>query len=147
MKYLRMMIPAALALAGCGTEATDLTVLRCTAGGTPPPTDCALLQMVARDGAGNVIPFATVKVDSVVTGLGIAYRSGSAPTAGDGGFSLLVFRVNRFQQPTTPDTATVEVKMFNGATPVSRAAVRMHFSPLEEVLLITAGTATFTAYP
>jgi hypothetical protein len=139
-------LPAALALAGCGTEATDLTTLRCTAGGTPPPTDCAFLQMVARDGTGNVIPFVTVKVDSVI-GLGVAYRSGSAPTAGDGGFSLLVFRVNRFQQPTVPDTATVEVKVYNGTTPVSRAAVRMHFSPLEEVLLITAGTATFIAYP
>ena len=147
MRLLRLMLPAAVALAGCGTEATDITTLRCTAGGTPPPTDCAFLQMVARDGAGNVIPFATVKVDSVVTGIGVAYRSGSVATAGDGGFSLLVFRVNRFQQPAEPDTATVEVKLFDGTTPVSRAAVRMRFSPLEEVLLITAGTATFTAYP
>lgn len=133
-------------LAGCGTEATDITTFRCTAAGTPPPTDCALLQMVARDVTGNVIPFATVKVDSILPA-GIAYRSGSAPTAGDGGFTLLVFRVNRFQQPATPDTATVEVKVYEGTTPVSRAAIRMFFSPLEQVLTTTTGTATFTAYP
>ncbi|HEX7024436.1 MAG TPA: hypothetical protein VF187_06430 [Gemmatimonadales bacterium] len=132
---------------GCGSEATGVTILRCTAGGTSPPTDCALVQAVARDATGNVLPFLDVKVDSVLGQLGYAYRSGTAVTAGDGGFTLLVFRINRFQQPATPDTATVEVKGYDGTTPISRAKLVMRFFPLGEVLTPTSGTASFVAYP
>jgi hypothetical protein len=92
-------------------------------------------------------------VDSVVSAIGQVYLSSSTTSAGDGGFVLLVFRIDRFEQPTTPDTATVYIKGYAdpnppiGAVPVSRAAVVMRFSPLGELVDPTVGIAVFHPVP
>ena len=144
------LFPTALALiVGCDTTATQVTTLRCTAEGQPPPTDCAFVQAAARDPSGNPLGFLPVRVDSVVPSLGQAYLSGSTTSAGDGGFIILVFRMNRFQQPHSPDTATVYVKGYAspnppiGASAISSAAIVMRFSPLGETVIPTVAPAVF----
>ena len=92
-------------------------------------------------------------MDSVVPGIGQVYLSSSANSAADGGFVLLVFRISRFEQPSTPDTATVYVNGYAdpnpplGAPAASRAAVVMRFSPLGELVTPTTGIAVFHPVP
>ena len=146
--FLRLA-PASALILGCGSTLTQVTTFQCVAEGQPPPADCALLQVVARDPAGNALPFLPVRVDSVIPALGQAYLSTSEVSAGDGGFVLLVFRMSRFQQPSIPDTATVYVKAYADPDPaigtpaISRAAVVMRFSPLGETVTPTVGPAIF----
>lgn len=151
MKY---QLGALLALAlGCGTSATQVTTFQCTAQGQPPPTDCAFVQAAARDPDGNRLGFLPVRVDSIVPALGQAYLSASTTSAGDGGFTLLVFRMNRFQQPSAPDTATVYVKGYAlpdpaiGTPAISRAAIVMRFSLLGETVFPTVVPAVFHPLP
>jgi hypothetical protein len=68
----------------------------------------------------QVRPF---RVDSVVPAMGQAYLSASTISAGDGCFTLLVFRMNRFQQPV------------------------MRFPPLGETLIRTVVPAVFHPLP
>lgn len=150
--FLRLA-PAPALLLGCGSTLTQVTIVQCVAEGQPPPTDCALLQAVARGPDGNALAFLSVRVDSIVPSLGQAYLSTSEVSAGDGGFVLLVFRMSRFQQPSTPDTATVYVKAYAepnpaiGAPAISRAAIVMRFSPLGETVTPTVGPAIFHPLP
>jgi len=151
MKY---GIGSLLALAiGCGTTATEITTFQCTAEAQPPPTDCAFVQAAARDPNGNPLGFLTVRVDSMVPSFGQLYLSGSTTSAGDGGFTVLVFRMSRFEQPHTPDTATVYVKAYAspnpaiGAQAISRAAIVMRFSPLGETVVPTVVPAVFHPLP
>jgi hypothetical protein len=89
----------------------------------------------------------------VVSGVGQVYLSSSTTTAGDGGFVLLVFRISRFQQPTTPDTATVYINGYAdpsppiGTTPISRAAMVMRFAPVGDLVDPTVGVAVFHPVP
>ena len=149
----RLVILAAALAPGCGSTLSQTTTFECTTQAQPQPTDCALVQAVARDAAGNAIPFLPVRVDSVVSAIGQAYLSSSTTSAGDGGFVLLVFRINRFEQPSTPDTATVYIKGYAdpnppvGTAPVSRAAMVMRFSPVGELVDPTVGIAVFHPVP
>lgn len=147
-------VAAALAVAaGCGSTLSQTTTFECTAQAQPQPTDCALVQAVAQDPSGNAIPFLPVRVDSVVSGIGQAYLSSSTTSAADGGFVLLVFRINRFAQPTVPDTATVYIKGYAnpspplGTAPISRAAMVMRFSPLGDLVDPTVGIVVFHPVP
>jgi hypothetical protein len=147
--HFSLLPPALVLILGCETTATQVTTFRCTAGGLPPPTDCAFVQAAARDPDGNPVGFLPVRVDSMVPTLGQAYLSGSTISAGDGGFTLLVFRMNRFQQPPTPDTTTVYVKGYAspdpaiGAPAISSAGIVMRFSPLGETVIPTVVPAVF----
>ena len=150
---VRLMILGAVLAVGCGSTLTQITTIECTAQAQPQPTDCALVQAVARDPAGNAHPFLPVRVDSVVPTIGQVYLSGSETTAGDGGFVLLVFRINRITQPATPDTATVYINGYDdpnppvGTPPTRRAAVVMQFSPLGGLVQPTVGIAVFHPVP
>lgn len=152
LAFLRLASASALIL-GCGSTLTQVTSFQCVAEGQPPPTDCAILQAVARDPDGNALGFLPVRVDSIIPSLGQAYLSASEVSAGDGGFVLLVFRMSRFQQPSIPDTATVYVKAYAdlnpaiGAPAISRAAIVMRFSPLGETVTPTVGPAIFHPLP
>ena len=149
----RLVILAASLASGCGSTLSQTTTFECTSQAQPQPTDCALVQAVARDPSGNAIPVLPVRVDSVVSGIGQIYLSSSTTSAADGGFVLLVFRINRFQQPTTPDTATVYIKGYAnpsppvGTAPVSRAAMVMRFSPLGGLVEPTVGIVVFHPVP
>lgn len=151
--FLLLLVSGVASIAGCGTVATQSATFQCVAQGQPPPTDCAFVQAVAQDPSGNVLGFFAVRVDSMIPALGQAYVSGSTNTAGDGGFVLHVLRMNRFEQPDTPDTATVYVKGYATADPplgaqaMSRAAILMRFSPLGETMTPTVGTAVFHPLP
>lgn len=148
----RLVFLAALA-PGCGSTLSQTTTFECITQAQPQPTDCALVQAVARDPSGNAIPFLPVRVDSVVSGIGQVYLSSSTATAGDGGFVLLVFRISRFQQPTTPDTATVYINGYAdpsppiGTAPISRAAMVMRFAPVGDLVDPTVGIAVFHPVP
>ena len=153
MNHMGRLLLAVVPLLGCTSVATQSTTLVCELSGSFTATDCAVLQMAARDGNGNIAGFLPIRVDSVVPGIGQAYVSAATQTAGDGGFTLLVFRVSRFEQPDAPDTATVYVKGYAAANPplgaaaVSRAAVRMRFVPIGDQVPPTTGVATFTPMP
>jgi|GEM_PF-1812206 len=152
LRFRLVILVAALA-PGCGSTLSQTTTFECTTQAQPQPTDCALVQAVARDPSGNAIPFLPVRVDSVVSGIGQVYLSSSTATAGDGGFVLLVFRINRFQQPTTPDTATVYINGYAdpsppiGTAPISRAAMVMRFAPVGDLVDPTVGIAVFHPVP
>ena len=90
LAFLRLASASAL-ISGCGSTLTQVTIIQCVAEGQPPPTDCALLQAVARDPDGNALAFLPVRVDSIIPSLGQACLSTSEVSAGDGGFVLLVF--------------------------------------------------------
>jgi len=147
------LVPASGLLLGCGSTLTQVTIFQCVAEGQPPPTDCALLQAVARDPNGNALAFLPIRVDSIVPAVGQAYLSSPEVSAGDGGFVLLVFRMSRVQQPSLPDTATVYVKAYAdpnpaiGAPAISRAAIVMRFSPLGDTVTPTVGPAIFHPLP
>jgi len=147
--YSLLLAPALALIIGCGTTASEVTTFRCTAEGQPPPTDCALVLAAARDPSGNPFGFLPVRVDSMVPALGQVYLSASTTSAGDGGFTLLVFRMSRFQQPQSPDTVTVFVKGYAspdpaiGAPAISSAAIVMRFSPLGETVVPTVAPAVF----
>jgi hypothetical protein len=151
--FLLLLVPALAASTGCGTATTQITTFQCVPQGQTPPTDCAFVQAVARDPNGNPLGFLAVRVDSMVPAIGQAYVSGSTNTAGDGGFVLLVLRTNRFEQPHSPDTATIYIKGYAAADPpigaqaVSRAAMVMRFSPLGETMTPTVGVAVFHPLP
>src|SRR5688572_24816869 len=130
LRFPLVILVAALA-PGCGSTLSQTTTFECTTQAQPQPTDCALVQAVARDPSGNAIPFLPVRVDSVIPAIGQVYLSSPNTSAGDGGFVLLVFRINRFEQPAVPDTATVYINGYAnpsppvGTTPISRAAMVM----------------------
>ena len=149
-----VILAASLAVApGCGSTLSQTTTFECTTQAQPQPTDCALVQAVARDPSGNAIPFFPVRVDSVIPSIGQVYLSSPTTSAGDGGFVLLVFRINRFEQPAVPDTATVYIKGYAdpnpppGTAPISRAAMVMRFSPLGDLVDPTVGIAVFHPVP
>lgn len=151
MRRFRALLP--LLLLGCDSTLSQETSYRCVLEGSFEATDCALLLMVARDGAGNPLGFLPVRVDSVVPQIGFAYLSESGVTASDGGFTLQVFRVNRLEQPATPDVATVYVKGYAAVNPaigtpaISRAAIMMRFAPIGDEVPPTTGVATFVPLP
>lgn len=153
MQFRFRALAVTLPLLGCGSTHIVEGTYRCVLEGTFEATDCAVLLVAARDAAGNPLGLLPVRVDSMVPSLGFAYLSESGLTAVDGGVILQVFRVNRFEQQTTPDTATVFVNGYAdanpaiGATPISRAAVVMRFAPVGEVVPPTTGVATFLPLP
>ena len=101
-----------------------------------PPHACAIVRGRAVDRAGRPIVSLGVRVDSFVRERGYAYASDGAQTGPDGRFELTVLRINELTPPTSPDTATVEIKATPGRVPppgvaaVARAAVYMRFAPL-----------------
>jgi hypothetical protein len=81
---------------------------------------------------------------------GYAYVSGGTQTGDDGRFELTVLRINEFIPPTTPDTATIEIKAIPGAVPppgfaaATRAAVHMRFARMDSRVEPTmAGSVVF----
>ena len=101
-----------------------------------PPTHCAYVKGRLTAAAAPVAG-AGVLVDDFVPPVGYAYASNAAATDALGRFSLLVFRLNEFQPPSIPDTATVYVRLYPslaGATPGAAAgdslAVLMTFAPM-----------------
>jgi hypothetical protein len=152
--YRLVILASSLAVApGCGSTLSQTTTFECTTQAQPQPTDCALVQAVAQDPSGNALPFLPVRVDSVIPAIGQVYLSSPTTSAGDGGFVLLVFRIDRFEQPAVPDTATVYIKGYAnpsppvGTAPISRAAMVMRFSPLGDRVNPTVGIAVFHPVP
>src|SRR5688500_4743051 len=152
LRFPLVILVAALA-PGCGSTLSQTTTFECTTQAQPQPTDCALVQAVARDPSGNAIPFLPGRADSGVSGIGQGYLSSSTATACDGGCGLLVFRISRCQQPTTPDTATVYISGDAdrsppiGTAPISRAAMVMRFAPVGDLVDPTVGFAVFHSVP
>ena len=107
-----------------------------------PPTDCALIRGSIRNPAGVPLPAVPVRVDSAVVG-GYYYASDAAVTDSDGRFSLTVYRINRLQTPTTPDTARIEIKTYDSPNPkprdpaTGRAPILMYFAELGEPVRVT----------
>ena len=119
-----------------------------------PPTDCAMVRGVARDPEGRPLPGLTLAVDSFVPTVGYAY--GSFPvirSSSDGSFYMSVSRVNRLVPRTTPDTASVEIKIYDhpnvraGDTAVTATLVRMWFAPLGQLVTPTVGDVVFRLPP
>ena len=148
-----VLLAAALGAAACAgahpTDAFDPPV--CPAlGGEFPPTDCALVQGRLLSAQGAPLAGVGVRVDSVLRPIGYAYTSPGVTTDSQGNFQLTVLRINRFEPPATPDTATVEIKLYyaQDPTPVSESfaarAVRMSFAPLGEPVELTNVVLTIT---
>lgn len=142
--------------AGCGGEPSS---------GAPcpeptgefPPSHCAYVQGRLTS-AGAPIAGAGLKVDDFVPPVGYAYASDATATDVLGRFTLLVFRLNQFEPPAVPDTATVYVKVYPtaadakpGAVTDDSLAVLMTFAPMgmpvdtTEVELTTSTSAQSAA--
>jgi hypothetical protein len=100
-----------------------------------PPTHCAYV--VGRlTAAGAPVAGAGLRVADLVPPVGYAYASDATATDALGRFTLLVFRLNEFQPPSVPDTATVYVKLYPsaaagpGTPPDDSVAVVMTFAPM-----------------
>ena len=134
---LALLLAAALAPGTGRTAPEPRPAASCPRGqGEFPPTDCAVVAGRALDPAGRPLAGYVVRVDSFVRTVAYAYASDTATIAADGSFALLVHRINRLRPPASPDTATVEIKVYRGSAwrpsdaPVGRAPVRMRFAPL-----------------
>lgn len=149
---------AAIAIAGCGSsdpqEPPLQEVHRCTLPqGEFIPSDCALLRGIARAENGQPLAGIPIRVDSVIRGVAYVYASNTATTSSDGSFTLEVSRIARLRPPTTPDTATVELKTYGtpnpkaGGNPIARAPVLMHFAEVGKVVVLTIVDAIFVSYP
>lgn len=144
-----MGVVSALLLACSSVTGVARNTSPCPSGaGEFPPTDCAIIDGRAVDGQGRAVSRLGLRVDSIGAS-GYAYASDAVVTDSEGRFVLTVLRINRFQPPTTPDTATVDVKAYTntspnpGDSPVSRAPVRMRFAPLGRPVERTQATLTF----
>jgi predicted deacetylase len=121
--------------AACGGEPNSGTPCP-EPSGEFPPTHCAYAKG-RLTAAGAPVAGAGLRVDDFVPPVGYAYASSAAATDALGRFTLLVFRVNEFQAPSVPDTATVYVKLYPSAAAAERRAatadslaVRMTFAPM-----------------
>jgi hypothetical protein len=123
-----------------------------------PPTDCAIVRGIARDSEGRPLPGLTLGVDSFVPTVGYAYSSSGEGRfvirgSSDGSFEMGVARVNRLVPRTTPDTASVEIKVYGhqnvraGDTAVTATPVRMWFAPLGQLVTPTVGDVVFVLPP
>jgi hypothetical protein len=113
-----------------------------------PPTACAYVQG-RLTAAGAPIAGAGLRVDDFVPNIGYRYSSGAAATDALGRFNLLVLRINEFEPPAVPDTATVYVKVYatqsgavQGTAPDDSVAVLMNFAPMGTVVDTTAAELT-----
>jgi hypothetical protein len=114
-----------------------------------PPTDCALVRGLAVDGNGTPVTNTPIAVDSSYPA---AYHYGSdlrVKTDGAGRFETTVYRLNRLEPITTPDTARVELKIYGSPepvfhdTPLARSAILMRFAPLGRSVAPTNVTVVF----
>ena len=141
-----VLLAAALGLAACAGAADPFERDECPPpAGEFPPTDCALVEGRVLNALRAPAAGIGVRVDSALLGTGYAYTSAAGVTTDNQGrFQLTVLRVNRFQPPATPDTATVEIKLYQrqnpppGSTPFAAVAVRMSFAPLGDPVEPTA---------
>jgi hypothetical protein len=120
-----------------------------TVPGEFPPTDCAIIQGSVRTPAGVPIVGFPVRVDSLVPHVGYYYASNTALTDGDGRFEMTVYRINRLEPITQPDTARVDIKTYDsidprpGDAPTKRVRVLMYFAQLGESVRVTFADLTF----
>jgi hypothetical protein len=134
---LSLVVVGGAIVASCASRVAGDANIRCPRPtGEFPPHACAIVRGRAVDRNGQPIAPVGVRVDSVVRERGYAYTSGGARTTDDGRFELTVLRVNEFDRPNVPDTATIEIKAVPDVEPVpgfaavARAAVRMLFAPM-----------------
>jgi hypothetical protein len=146
-----VLLAAVITAAACGSAADPFGERACPEpSGEFPPTDCALVQGRVLSPQGAPLAGVGVRVDSMFRPIGYAYVSGGVTTDSRGGFRLTVMRVDRFKPPATPDTATVEIKLYRrtapppGATPFAAVAVRMRFAPLGAPVEPTDANLTIT---
>jgi hypothetical protein len=135
----QLAITAVALLTACGGEPNPAAPCP-EPTGEFPPTACAYLE--GRLTAGGVpITGAGLRVDEFVPTVGYAYASGPAGTDALGRFGLLVLRINEFEPPAVPDTATIFVKIYpteagavEGVPPEDSVAVLMSFAPMGTVV-------------
>ena len=148
----RATILLALAVVGCESALIDPIgdLDECPPPeGEFPPSDCAIVRGSVRSPAGVPIVGFPVRVDSLVPDVGYYYASSAALTDEDGLFELTVYRVNRLQPITTPDTARVEIKTYATTDPhpgdpaTARVRVLMHFAELGATVRVTFADLTF----
>jgi hypothetical protein len=132
---LAVLLGILAATTGCGSESNSGAPCP-EPSGEFPPSHCAYVQGRLTS-AGAPISGAGLRVDDFVPLVGYAYSSNAAATDAIGGFTLLVFRVNEFEPPAVPDTATVYVKLYAtaaaatpGAPTDDSLAVLMTFAPM-----------------
>ena len=120
-----------------------------TVPGEFPPTDCAIIQGSVRTPAGVPLVGFPVRVDSLVPQVGYHYASNTALTDADGRFEMTVYRVNRLDPITEPDTARIEIKTYDTTDPrpgdpaTRRVRVLMYFAELGETVRVTFADLTF----
>jgi len=142
----RALISLSLALSACESALInpigDLDVCP-TVQGEFPPTDCAIVRGAVRTPSGVPRVGFPVRVDSMVPEVGYYYASSTALTNSDGVFEMTVYRVNRLQPRTQPDTARLEIKTYAttdprpGDHPTGRVRVLMYFAELGETVRVT----------
>jgi hypothetical protein len=132
---LAVLVGILATTAACGSEQSSGAPCP-EPSGEFPPTHCAYV-LGRLTSAGTPIVGAGLRVDEFVPPVGYAYTSNAAATDPLGRFSLLVFRLNEFEPPAVPDTATVYVKLYAttadarpGAATDDSLAVLMTFAPM-----------------
>ena len=134
--YRSLIVVVAIVACSRGLTPADSNPRCPPATGEFPARACAIVRARAVDREGRPIASLGIRVDSYVREQGYAYASDGTRTGADGRFELTVLRINEFQPPSTPDTATVELKATPGVVPVpgfsatARAPVRMRFAPM-----------------
>lgn len=131
----RRTFALAILLCACGNRATQPDS-RCPPPTTEfPPVACAIVRGIARDQTGRALVSVGLRVDSFIPGGGYAYSSSAEAVGPDGSFELLVRRVNQLTPRTTPDSASVEIKLYAAIDPaagdpqLAAVLVKMSFAP------------------
>ena len=145
MRLLRLMLPVAMIAtsaiaAACADSSAPRAEIPCPRpGGEFPPTECAFLIAQAVTTTGAAITDMAMRVDSFFPRLGYAYEGGTATTDGLGRFQLVVYRWNHVGPEFVPDTATLNVAIYDlpivwsPLHPRAIVPVQLHFHPLGHV--------------
>ena len=137
-------------VAGCATSTDVSSAYRCPRFNEFPPHACAIVHATARDLDGRVLASMWVTVDSFIAHRGYHYAADGVTTKDDGSFELLVLRLNDYSPITTPDTASLDIKLYpNAVDPlrdqsfIAKALVKMTFAPLEQTVEPFLGDIVF----
>ena len=145
MRLLRQMLPVAIIAASaiaaaCVDSSAPRAEIPCPrASGEFPPTECAFLIAQAVTLTGAPLASMGMRVDSFSPPFGYAYEGGPATTDGLGRFQLVVYRWNHVGPEFVPDTATLNVAIYDlpivlsPPRPRALVPVQLHFHPLGHV--------------
>lgn len=108
------------------------------------PVACAVVRGSVKNSSGTPAVGMGIRVDSFIPMTGYAYSSNARAIPEDGTFEVIVYRQQQLKPRTSPDTASVEIKIYDIPSPAPRDSARaarlvlMHFASLGGRVPVTA---------